>query len=122
MVSILLFAALLGGSQPNQDVPTPPVFRAEAYVVTLQAVSWYHGGKRVQGITTADVQASINKKPVAIEVSDDPAKPGLYLLSVNPPEELRDDKSHRIDVKVRYGGKWHDVPIKWTPVFEKAGR
>ena len=78
-------------------------------------------GKFTHGLTSADIQASINNKPVALDVSEDPKKPGFYVLSINPPSELRDGKSHRIDVKVRNGGKWRKLPIKWTAVFEKPG-
>jgi len=57
-----------------------------------------------------------------MDVSEDPQKPAHYLLSINPPTELRDGKSHRIDVKFRNGDKWLDFPIKWIAIFDKPGR
>jgi hypothetical protein len=122
MLNVLLLSALLAG--PQGDVPGQhgPVFHAEAYVVTLSMS--FEGGwsKRLRGLTSADFQATINQEPVALDVSEDPHKPAHYLLSINPPIELRDGKSHRIDVKFRNGDKWRDFPFKWTATFEKPGR
>lgn len=121
MLELLLLGALFLG--PQADVQQPPVFHAEAYVVT-QFITFHGNGHALRhGLTSADFQAAVNKKPVAIDVSEDPKEPGSYVLSVNPPSELRDGKSHRIDVRVRNwardGDKWRDLPLKWTVVFEK---
>ena len=48
--------------------------------------------------------------------------PGYYLLSFNPPEALRDGKTHRIDVKFKKAnGKWTTLPMSWKAVFAKPG-
>jgi hypothetical protein len=57
---------------------------------------------------------------VALDVSEDPNKAAHYILSINPPIELRDGKSHQIDIKYRRNGdKWRDAPFKWTAILEK---
>jgi hypothetical protein len=53
-------------------------------------------------------------------VSEDAKKPGHYLLSIHPPLEQRDGKTHLIEVKVLDGDKWRTLPIKWTAVFERV--
>ena len=102
MLTVILISVLVAGPPGDAQQPTP-VFHAEAYVVTNLIAFKDRDGQFTHGLTSADIQASVNKKAV-----------------VNPPAELRDGKSHRIDVKVRSGDKWHDLPIKWTAVFEKA--
>ena len=119
MLGVLLIGALLAGDQGDIQQPPVPVFHAEAYVVTEFINFVNRDGTMTRGLTSDDVQATVNKKPVALSVSEDPKKPGFYVLSINPPSELRDGKSHRIDIKVRDGNKWSNLPIKWNPVFEK---
>jgi hypothetical protein len=122
MLNVLLISALLAGAQGDAPGPHGPVFHAEAYVVTLMMS--FEGGwrTRMRGLTSADFQATIKKTPVAMDVSEDPHKPAHYLLSINPPTELRDGQSHQIDIKVRDGTKWRDSPIKWVAIFDKPAR
>jgi hypothetical protein len=127
MLSILLVSALLVGPQADAQAPQRPVFRAEAYVIVCPRVFMFfrrdRGGPS-RGLTSDDFQAFVNKQPVAVDVSEDPKKPGTYILSINPPLELRDGKSHEIHVQARKWPKpdddqWHDLNVKWTAVFAK---
>jgi len=124
MLSLLLVSALLAGPQGDAPASKPPVFHAEAYVVTWCCIKFYdraHGHS--SGLTSDNFQAFVNNMPVAVNVSEDPKEPGSYILGINPPVELRDCKSHRIDVKIRHWPKpdddWHDLNVKWTAVFKK---
>jgi hypothetical protein len=123
MRNVLFVGAILVGLQEDAQGQQPPVFHAEAYVVT-QLVCFYGDAHALRhGLASADFQGTVNKESVPIDVSEDAQKPGCYVLSINPPSELRDGKSHRINVKVRNwareGDKWRDLPLKWTAVFEK---
>jgi len=119
VLSVLFIGALLAAHQVDAQHQTAPIFHAEAYVVTELINFVNRDGTVTRGLTSADVRATIDKRPVALDVSEDPKKPGFYVLSINPPNELRDGKSHRIDLKVRNGDRWRDLPIKWTAVFDK---
>ena len=122
MLTSVLIGALLAA---QGAIEKAPVFRAEAYVVTQFVVFHNPGGGVTRGLTSANFQATVNKKPVAIEVSEDPKAPGTYVLSIHPPLELRDGKSHRIDIKIRNWAKaddkWRTLPLNWTAVFAKPG-
>jgi hypothetical protein len=112
---ILGIATALPGNQ------SPPVFRAEAYVITNQIVLLERGDQPVRGLTAANASIVVDKKiAVPFEVREHSEKPAHYLFSFNPPERLRDGKSHRIDVKIRSrDGKWRTLPLKWQATFVK---
>ena len=138
MLSVLLVSALLAGPQGDAPALQRPVFHAEAYVVVCPNTFWFGdlvGGpsnspndghlKPSHGLTSDDFQAFVNKEPLAVNVSEDPKQPGSYILSVNPPADLRDGKSHQIVVWVKkYSPKpdqdvWHEMHLKWTAKFPK---
>jgi hypothetical protein len=109
-----LAIGVASGQQP------PPVFRAEAYVITNNLILLERNDKPIAGLTAADFAITVEKKPVALKVAEHADKPAHYLLSFNPPEELRDGKFHRIDVKFRSrDGTWKTLPMRWRAVFEK---
>jgi hypothetical protein len=59
-------------------------------------------------------------RPSALSVSESPDRAGAYVLSFNPPDNLRDGKAHRADVKFKSAdGKWKTLPLNWRPTFEK---
>lgn len=107
------------GLLPGQQ--SPPVFKAEAYAITNGVVMVNRDHTLTTGLTAADFSITLDKKiAVPLGVSEDPAKPGYYLLSFNPPEGLRDGKTHRIDVKIKApDGKWRTLPLNWKAVFAK---
>jgi hypothetical protein len=131
MLSVLLVSALLVGPQGDAQAPQRPVFRAEAYVIVCPNTFFFfdkfrsgHGIAMSHGLTADHFQAFVNNEPLAVDVSEDPKQPGSYILSVNPPEDLRDGKSHQINVKMRNWPKpdddqWHDLNLKWKAVFPK---
>jgi hypothetical protein len=99
---------------------SPPVFRAEAYVITNQIVLLERGNKPITGLTVADTAIVVDGKIAPpFEITEHPDKPAHYLFSFNPPEHLRDGKAHRIDVKVKTAGKWRTLPLKWRETFAK---
>jgi hypothetical protein len=131
MLSVLLVSALLVGHQGDAQAPQRPVFSAEAYVVVCPNTFWFvdkfrtsHGLALSHGLTADNFQAFVNNEPLAVDVSEDPKKPGSYILSVNPPADLRDGKSHQINVKVRKWPKpdddqWRDLKLNWKAKFPK---
>jgi len=121
MLEALLLGAVIGLPQGGTQAPQRPIFHGEAYVVTWQISFQSRDLRKYHGLTSANFQATTNKNSIALDVAEDPKRPGHYLLSINPPLELRDGKTHQIDIQYRLEGdkKWRDFPAKWTPVFEK---
>ena len=114
---ILGVAIAIGGASSQQP---QPVFRTEAYVITNHLILLERNDKPIAGLQAADFAVTVEKRPVPLDVAEHADKPGYYLLSFNPPEELRDGKSHRIDVKFKSrDGKWKTLPMRWRAVFEK---
>jgi hypothetical protein len=101
---------------------SPPVFKAEAYVITNRFLMLGRDDRPLVGLTAANFSIIVEKQiSVPLAVAEDPNKPGHYLLSFNPPEALRDGKTHRIDVKIKapQDEKWKTLPLKWRAVFMK---
>jgi hypothetical protein len=130
MLSVLLVSALLVGHQEDAQAPHRPMFSAEAYVVVCPNTFVFFDKFRTSnglapshGLTADNFQAFVNNEPLAVDVSEDPKKPGWYILSVNPPADLRDGKSHQINLKVRRvkpdDDQWRDLKINWKAKFPK---
>ena len=104
-----------------QNSQSPPIFRAEAYVIANFIVMQGKGGKPMAGLTDRDFAIVVDKKiPVATSVSESSDRAGAYVVSFNPPDNLRDGKPHRVDVKLKSAdGKWKTLPLNWRPTFEK---
>jgi hypothetical protein len=119
VLRLSLGLAIAMGLLPGQQ--SPPVFKAEAYAITNFVVMTTRGGQPTTGLTVADFSITLDKKiAVPLGVSEDPAKPAHYVLSFNPPDSLRDGKTHQIDVKIKGpDGKWRTLPLKWKAVFAK---
>jgi hypothetical protein len=115
LAAVVAVVASVAATQTPQ-----PVFRAEAHVVT-QGLTMVDKNGPIPGLTAAEFSLVIEKKyPVPVGVSESPDKPGSYILSFNPPVNLRDGKSHRVDVKIKLGGKWRTLPLNWKVVFPKS--
>lgn len=102
-----------------------PLFRAEAYVVS-RVIELHVGGfdgRPVTGLTSADFSAAIDGKfVVAIDMAESRDIPGSYVFSFNPPDGLRDDKTHRIDLRIKspMNGRWVTLrKLNWQAVFAK---
>jgi hypothetical protein len=113
ILGIALSDALLAGTPQAQ----PPVFRAEAYVVVFKVSafkpSWFGGRKPEAGLTTADFTIVLDEKEyVPVKLEPDPERPGHYLLSFSPSDEVRDGQPRPIEVKI----KKRDF-LKWTIMF-----
>lgn len=115
--AVLLCSIALATAITAQQAP--PVFRAEAYVVKNQLRLNGRDDKPISGLTADDFSITIEHLSVPIHIEEEPQHPGNYLLSVNPPAELRDGKPHKIEVKVRVAGKWRTLPMKWKATFDK---
>lgn len=64
-------------------------------------------------MTTADFTITLDKKEyVPVKLEPDPEKPGHYLLSFSPPDDVRDGKPRQVEVKF----KKRDF-LKWTITF-----
>lgn len=60
------------------------------------------GGKPDTGLTIADFPIMLDGKArPLVEVLEEKDKPGHYLLNFAPPDEVRDGKDHRLEVKVK---------------------
>lgn len=123
-VSAALALAMSSGVLAAAQDPLP-VFRAEAYVVS-RVISLHVGGfdgRPVTGLTSADFSASIDGKlVVAIDMAESVEIPGSYVFSFNPPDALRDDKTHRIDLRIKSprDGRWVTLRgLNWRAVFAK---
>jgi hypothetical protein len=118
MLNLVLGAAIVIGLRPTFQLP--PVFKAETYVVAHHLTMSKNGTPWV-GLTAADLSITLEKKiSVPLHVAENPDRPGDYELSFDPPEAVRDGKTHKIDVLIKYpNGKWKTLPLKWTATFTK---
>ena len=96
-------AALTGHSQAGAQAPAPtPVFKAEVFAVPIAIWVKHPGGKPDTGLAIADFTIILDGKvrPL-VEVREEADAPGHYLLNFEPPDEVRDGKNHRIEIKVK---------------------
>jgi hypothetical protein len=84
LASLLIGALLLAQGGTGQA----PVFHAEAYVVVSHSILFFDRAGGSRRLTSDNFQAIVNKTLVAVDVSEDPKRPGSYILSINPPVEL----------------------------------
>ena len=79
----------------------PSVFRAEAYAVPFY-ISLFHGKKPIVDLTIAHFTIVLDRQTyVPVKVEQDPEKPGHYVVSFKPPDEVRDGKIHHVEVRVK---------------------
>src|SRR5262245_10208426 len=84
----------------------PPVFRGEVYVVPVEfsmSTKWFLGIKRpYKDLTVDDVTVVLDKKTYTpVKLTQDPKKPGHYLLSFTPADEYRDGEGHLIEIVLK---------------------
>jgi hypothetical protein len=80
-----------------------PAFRAEAYVIPFY-VTLSHGKKPITDLTVANFKIVVDKKIyVPVDFEHDPDKPGHYVVSFKPSDDLRDGMVHNVEVKVKKG-------------------
>jgi hypothetical protein len=78
-----------------------PAFRAEAYVIPFY-VNLSHGKKPITDLTVANFKIVVDKKIyVPVRLEQDPDKPGHYVVSFKPSDDLRDGMVHNVEVKVK---------------------
>ncbi len=79
----------------------PPAFRAEAYIVPFY-ISVFHGKKPVADLTLANFTIVVDKQIyVPVRFEQDPERPGHYVVSFQPSDEVRDGMVHNVVVKVK---------------------
>jgi hypothetical protein len=108
VIGLVMF---LAGQQAST---TPPVFKSGAYRIAIEIPvfegrKWCRGSKPITNLTAADFTVSLDKKrQLTFELTQDPKRPGRYLLSFAAPEAARDGKEHRLDVTItkRGGLNW----------------
>ena len=80
-----------------------PAFRAEAYVIPFY-VTLSQGKKPITDLTVANFKIVVDKKIyVPVDFEQDPDKPGHYVVSFKPSDDLRDGMVHNVEVKVKKG-------------------
>ena len=80
--------------------------------------SWFGRRKPEAGLTTADFTIVLDQKEyLPVKLEPDPERPGHYLLSFSPPDDVRDGEPRQIEVKF----KKRDF-LKWTITFPGATR
>jgi hypothetical protein len=110
MFTLILGMAVAGGLVASPQAQ-PPVFRAEVYVVPLQIMvfegrNWACGSKPDIRLSITDFTLTLDKKIYApADVTQDPDRPGRYLLNVAMPEKYRDGRVHRIEVRIQRRGR-----------------
>jgi hypothetical protein len=78
-----------------------PAFRAEVYVIPFY-VTLSHGKKPITDLTVANFKIVVDKKIyVPVDFEQDPDKPGHYVVSFKPSDDLRDGMVHNIEVRVK---------------------
>lgn len=78
-----------------------PAFRAEAYTIPFY-VTVAHGRKPIADLTVANFTIVVDKKIyVPVDFAEDPDKPGHYIVSFKPSDDLRDGMVHNIEVRVK---------------------
>lgn len=95
-----MLGTALTGSPLASAQAQKPVFKADVYVVPM--LIWLRqGGKPDRGRTIEDFTVLLDGKPRAlVDVKEDTDRPGYYFLNFAPPDEDRDGKNHRIEIKV----------------------
>jgi len=100
--------ALIAGLAAFAGLQAPsPEFRAEVYVVPVEfsvSTSYAFGlvKKPYTDLTKDDVSVVLDKKAYpAVELTQDPKKPGHYLVSFTPAPEYRDGAKHLVEVSIK---------------------
>lgn len=100
-----------------------PVFRAGVYVVPLTLTLMYNK-KPMVGLTEHDFAIVFDGKPGRVlDLSTEDKTPGQYSFFVEPPAEMRDGRSHNLQIKVKRpnSGKWTTLPFKRAITIPKSG-
>lgn len=111
-VILVLLALAAGGQQKPQpkQQPQPPVqnkvFTGDAYLVVIPVSvmrrTWYGGSKPDLAVTRENVTIVIdNKRFAPRRIEADKTRPGYYLVSFNPPLEMRDQKPRQAEIKIK---------------------
>lgn len=80
-----------------------PAFRAEAYVIPFY-LTLSHGKEPITDLTVVHFKVVVDKKIfVPVDVEQDPNRPGHYVVSFKPSDDLRDGMVHSIEVRVKKG-------------------
>ncbi len=83
---------------PQAEAPT---FRAETYIIPFD-ITLSHGKKPIADLTVANFTIVVDKKIYApVRLEQDPDKPGHYVVSFKPSDDLRDGMVHNVVVKVK---------------------
>jgi hypothetical protein len=80
-----------------------PAFRAEAYIIPFY-VTLSHGKKPITDLTVANFKIVVDKKIyVPVDFEQDSDKPGHYVVSFKPSDDLRDGMVDNVEVKMAKG-------------------
>jgi hypothetical protein len=104
---VIGIAVVLGVSQQDHAAP---VFRSDVSVVAIELLVfegrvWCRGTKPHVGLTIKDFSLRIDNKNYRLaEAKEDADEPGRYRLTFSPPEDLRDERPHRVAVGIQRRG------------------
>ena len=131
VILVLLALAAGGQQKPQPKPQTPPqtkpqtkpqtspqtkpqtqthvqnkVFIGDAYLVVIpvsvKRSTWYGGSKPDLAVTKDDVTIVIDNRTFAPRrVEPDKTRPGYYLVSFNPPPDMRDQKPRQAEIKIK---------------------
>lgn len=109
-VSVMLVLAavfsveLVGAQQPKTQTRLLP---GHSYLVTVNVTAttrtWYGGRKNDLTVTKGDITIVIDNSRTlpALKVEPEKDRPGHYLVSFSPPLDMRDRKTHDVEIKIK---------------------
>jgi hypothetical protein len=88
----------------------PPVFRTQvdvvAFEITVGRILPSGIRRPYRDLTVDDVSVVLEKKTyVAVKLTQDPKKPGHYVVSFIPADEYRDGQNHAMEIIVKMGSR-----------------
>jgi hypothetical protein len=120
-LALALLVVLSAAMQvPSPEGVRPAVFRAGVYVVPIGLVL-NSDKKPWVGLGVDDFLVVLDHKDhPPMEVTHDEAQPNRYTLYFKPPDDSRDGRSHRIEIKVKKRGDWRTLPTKWSVTLSNS--
>jgi hypothetical protein len=123
-----MLALVVGLAQAPQPPPggmqvAAPVFRAGVQVVPIYVALMFNR-QPWTGLTLDDFMVVLDQKAhPPLEVTSDLEKPNHYAIYFKPPDESRDGKKHRLQLRVKRpkSGKWTTLPMSQSITLAKEG-
>ena len=104
VLAALLSAELVAAQPPRRQARLLP---GHAFLVMINVSAttrtWYGGRNPDLNVTKDDVKIIIDKSRTLPALRVEPAKdrPGHYVVSFSPPMDVRDRKTHDVEIKIK---------------------